>query len=148
MKAKIKSSTPSLFEALAQNEKQCISEATAAGYYSPYESDDVDLKYSLSFENDGRKFRRFITQFGSISTKNLEDWQTRKKVYDIKDLEEGLLPRIQRDGRMYNPITTIESVGSGEEAKEEVINGHGRLYCHKKIFGPETPIAKIGRAHV
>lgn len=116
-------------EKLLEQEKSVIEEITKKGFKNPKENTTLNL--NLEFAWDGKKYRRFMCEFGYVDLERLKESQVRKSQYDEDYCKEKLVPLLQKEGLQY-PIFTSNSA---QKQDEEIEAGHNRSYSWEIING-------------
>lgn len=132
----LKQEVISLHDEKEKIEKLAIKKALNQGYLSPY--DDEDLAKTLVGKWFGREYRRFIKDFGQISSDCLEKSNVRMEEIDKDYCEGELALKLKRAGQMFNPVMSEELT----DYLEQIVHGHNRTYSSGIAFGKDHPIPR------
>ena len=108
------------------NEAKFIKEAEKLGHQSPHMSDQAEILY---IKSAGKRYRRFIVGFEMIQHSNIFQSQIRQIVVNQDYCREDLIPRIEKDGIILDPIWVSRRTNTTVELE----HGHHREYSNKII---------------
>lgn len=108
------------------NENKFIKEAEKLGHDSPHMSDQADILY---IKSAGKRYRRFIVGFEMIQHSNIFQSQIRQIVVNQDYCREDLIPRIEKDGIILDPIWVSRRTNTTVELE----HGHHREHSNKII---------------
>jgi len=108
-------------------EEKAIKYAMSKGHKDPRE--DEHHKKMLYLSDGNKTYRRFITDFLSVTQDDIGEKQIRAKVSDEKYCKEELAPLINKEG-LHHPI--LVGVGTGSRRPTE--GGHHRAYSTLQVL--------------